>query len=355
MVEPNASVAQEVNSRLDALDWAQADLANVLGWSVQSVSDLLKGRRRIDGRSAMELGTAIGGDPREWLGLQAEHDLLLASHDPQVRVAIDQIDERAAIERILPVRDLVRRTRLPKGDVAGQYEEACKLLEVESLDQPASFPVVARRANHGDRVSRQQRAWVACAREVSRVGRVGRYSETCLRDLGASLSRSVQGPEDFVDLPIAFASAGVRLVHVEPFAGGRIDGVSTIVDGRPVIALSGRGGRMDKVLYTLAHEAAHVALGHLDIDPLFVASEDDVGDAGLESAADELASAWLVPDLEGLRHGLVTGQRVEDLARRMGVSEAVIIGRLQKEGLIPWNSLLNKRIPSIKEAIRMWS
>ena len=67
MVEPNASVAQEVNSRLDALDWAQADLANVLGWSVQSVSDLLKGRRRIDGRSAMELGTAIDClPPRHW-------------------------------------------------------------------------------------------------------------------------------------------------------------------------------------------------------------------------------------------------------------------------------------------------
>lgn len=355
MVEASVSVAQEVNARLDHLGWAQADLANVLGWSVQSVSDLVKGRRRIDGRTAMELAAALGGDAHDWLVLQADHDIWIASHDAKLQVTLNKIDGRAKIEKVLPVRELVRRGRLPKGDVAAQHEAACELLEVADLTEPPSFPVVARRANHRDRVSRQQRAWVACAREAARRESVGSYSAKRLSDLGASLSSIIQDPQDFIGLPSEFASAGVRLVQVEPFPGGRIDGVSTIVDGTPVIALSGRGGRMDKVLYTLAHEAAHVAQGHLQRAQLFVSSEDDGGEAGLERAADRLAAQWLVPDLEGLRHGLVTGQRVEDLARHLGISEAVIIGRLQKERLIPWNSLLNRRIPSVKEAMRMWS
>jgi len=97
MVEASVSVAQEVNARLDHLGWAQADLANVLGWSVQSVSDLVKGRRRIDGRTAMELAAALGGDAHDWLVLQADHDIWIASHDAKLQVTLNKIDGRAKI------------------------------------------------------------------------------------------------------------------------------------------------------------------------------------------------------------------------------------------------------------------
>lgn len=348
-------MASMVDARLEKLGWAQADLANVLGWSVQSVSELLNGRRRVDAVSAMELSSALGSDPHEWLVRQAEHDLWLLSHDPSVRDTCEQIDERRQIEEVLPVRDLVRRGLLPKKDAGAQYAAACDLLEVEDLTQDPPFPIVARRSNRRVPVTRQQRAWVACARKQARDRRVRAYSPARLEALGAALSQMVLAPEDIVEVPRAYARVGVRLVHVEPFPGGRIDGVSTRVDDTAVIALSGRGGRMDKVLYTLAHETAHLVLGHLEQRDIFVSEADADGTDRLEAEADSLAASWLVPDLEGLRHGLVTGQRVDQLARQMGVSDAVIVGRLQKEGLIPWNSMLNKRIPSVKEAIRMWS
>ena len=47
------------------------------------------------------------------------------------------------------------------------------------------------------------------------------------------------------------------------------------VDGYPVIGLSGRGKRLDKVLFTLLHEIAHILKGHVDEDHYIVEEIDD--------------------------------------------------------------------------------
>ena len=96
-------------------------------------------------------------------------------------------------------------------------------------------------------------------------------------------------------------------------------------------------------------------LGHSERGHLFISEAGEPVDDRQEMDADALANAWLMPDVEALATGAITGQRVAAIAELTGVSEAIVIGRLQEIGLIPWNSLLNKRIPSVKEAVRMWS
>ena len=74
-----------------------------------------------------------------------------------------------------------------------------------------------------------------------------------------------------------------------------------------------------------------------------------------EESADRQAAAWLlpngVPDLPG---SYVTRQRVEAAALEIGVSPAVVIGRLQRDGVVPWNSALNRIIPSVKGVLADW-
>jgi hypothetical protein len=77
------------------------------------------------------------------------------------------------------------------------------------------------------------------------------------------------------DLPDRLAEAGVRLVFVDAFPSAKIDGGTMYVDGYPVIGLSGRGKRLDKVLFTLLHEIAHILRGHVDADHYIVEEIDD--------------------------------------------------------------------------------
>ncbi|NII86036.1 HTH-type transcriptional regulator/antitoxin HigA [Corynebacterium glutamicum] len=62
-----------------------------------------------------------------------------------------------------------------------------------------------------------------------------------------------------------FAVVGVKLVYIDSFPGGKLDGCAMVVDGHPVIGLSGRGKRLDKVFFTLLHEIAPILLVHLVI------------------------------------------------------------------------------------------
>lgn len=349
------TIASLIDAQLKILGWNQADLANVLGWSVQAVSDVMQGRRRLDAAGAIDLAVVFGIPATEFLEIQAAGELADARRETGLSERLSAIMERTQLDKRVPVRELVRRGVLPRHDVAKQRAIVLQLLEVNDLSDSPAFRVSARRQNSDDAVSRQQVAWIACARQKARRGTVASFDAEAFAELAATLSASVRSVEDLMDLPERFAVAGVRLVHVEPFPGGRIEGVSTMVDGVPMIALSGRGGRLDRVLFTLAHESAHVFLGHCSSGGICVTTDAGADTDEDEDAANDLASQWILPVDFNPGRGLFTKQRVESIAKQYGVSPPIVIGRLQKQHVIPWNSALNKAIPSVKEALSTWT
>lgn len=113
--------------------------------------------------------------------------------------------------------------------------------------------------------------------------------------LAKELPQRLSTPEGFARLPALFAEAGVDLVYVEAFPGAKIDGCSFMLDHTPVIAISGRGKRLDKVLWTLLHEIAHVVLSHVSTEVLVESLDDSDHTNDVETNADEQAGKWLLP------------------------------------------------------------
>lgn len=64
-------VSDSLQAELEIRDWAQADLARVLNWPAQTVSELRQGKRRIDAQMAVDLEVLTGKDAEEWLMIQA--------------------------------------------------------------------------------------------------------------------------------------------------------------------------------------------------------------------------------------------------------------------------------------------
>ena len=81
----------------------------------------------------------------------------------------------------------------------------------------------------------------------------------------------------------------MKLIYVEAFPKGKLDGSAMIVGETPLIGISGRGKRLDKALFTILHETAHVLLGHVSTDGVVIV--DDLSEAGQdeEGVADRLA------------------------------------------------------------------
>ncbi|TCC21918.1 hypothetical protein [Kribbella speibonae] len=122
----------------------------------------------------------------------------------------------------------------------------------------------------------------------------------------------------------------------------------------PVVALSGRGKRLDKILWTLLHEVAHVVLGHVSAQIVVEVLEEDDDPDDTERQADEQAGQWLMPRPLPRTPDRVSAGWVQAQAAERGLAPIVIVGHLQKRKVLDWRTTLARNAPNVDEILRNW-
>jgi len=342
---------------IEARSWSQADFAAVLDRPTQFVSEIVTGRKEITRESAAQIGAALGHAPEYWLNLQDQYLLAEQFKDENTRVKLDQVRRRARLNNKGPIQLLKKRGFLTGSTLDDLEAEVKELFELDSLDDEPWFSAAARRANRDEDINLLQRAWVACIRRnARRRPPTARYSEELLAQLAGTLSRTVKTVDDFRDIPQRLNDVGVRLVYVEAFPGAKIDGCAMLVDGYPVVGLSGRGRRLDKVLFTLLHEIAHIQLGDVDAEHLIVEelNDTDSHETDSERKADHLAAAWVFPTGFPDVPARIGAPWVDQTAAQLNVARVVVVGHLQHRRRLDWRTTLAKDAPSAIGALEAW-
>nr|MDT0663519.1 ImmA/IrrE family metallo-endopeptidase [Micromonospora sp. DSM 115978] len=332
------SAGQILGGELEARGWTQADFAAVLDRPTQFVSEIVTGKKEITRESAAQIGAALGTNPEYWLNLQDEYLLSVQAKDQATQKTLDDVRRRARLNELAPISTLRKRGILTGRTLAELEAEVMALFEIQSLDDELALTVAARRSNCDEPVSHAQKTWVACVRRQARYrSDVGKFSKTKL-----------------VQLPARFAAVGVSLVYVEALPGARIDGCSFVLGETPVIGLSGRGKRLDKILFTLLHEIAHIVLGHVTEEAI-VDSLDEQDDSDTnELDANRQAGRWILPrPLPPVPHR-VSADWINRVAAERGLAPIVVVGRLQNDGRLEWRSTLAKNAPTVTTALETW-
>lgn len=338
---------------LEARGWSQADFADIIGRPVQFVSELVNGKKELTAESAAQIAAALGSEPSTWLGLQSKYRLWQLGRNPDHDRVTARVRQRAALASIIPLATLEKR-----GELARSLEPAELLAEVmrdfgmERPDDPPRFRMAAKRANHRDDLSVVQRGWLWLALRAAREREVSPYDEVGFRQLAERLTRGIRQPEDLADLPQRFGAVGVHLVFVEHLPGGKIDGAAFMLDANPVIAVSGRGKRFDKLFFALMHEVAHVLHGH-------------AGDGALDDAADAVTDDPRELEANALAEELALGgavrlpppislAAVKAKAAALDVPYAFVVGNLQHHGRLDWRTTLARGLPNADDVLRSW-
>ena len=351
------SVGAVLAKELDARGWSQADFAAVLDRPLQFVNEILKDKKELTRESAAQLGAAFEQTPEFWLQLQDAYELSKQSNDLQVQTRLDDVRLRAKLKEVAPVELLKKRGFLRGATLQAQAAELLDLFEIPSLAVEPAFSAAARRADRHEDLSVLQRAWFACVRKQARQQPpTNPYSKKELRRLARTLSRTLLTTEDFRGLPERFNEVGVRLVFVEAFPTAKIDGGAMFIDGYPVVGLSGRGKRLDKILFTLLHELAHILLGHVDGDRYVVEDLDAAHTvpSTQEAEADDEACNLRFPDGFPRTPIRISGPWVQQTASELGVAPIVVIGHLQFLKRLDWRTTLAKNAPAVGEALETW-
>lgn len=351
---PGEALAEE----LEARHWSQSDFAQILGRPAQFVSEIISGKKEITRESAAQIAAALGTPPEYWLNLQNAFLLWNQAQSGANRKELEDVRLRARMNELAPVSLLRKRNLITGETLAEQEAEIKELFQIRSLEETPKFLAAARRSNRDEGPTPTQKAWLACARKKAQQLRVATYDLGRLRQLASELSRIVADPGQFQSLPERFAAVGVRLVYVEAFPGSKLNGASFLLDddsNQPVIALSGRGKRLDGVLFTLLHEAAHIVLGHVSSDQLFIDEGAGQTDEPQEQEADRQAGEWQIPGGLPTPPSVIRKGWIQTIAQQIGVHPIVILGRLQIDKLLDWRTALAKDAPTVDSYLERWT
>ena len=111
-----------------------------------------------------------------------------------------------------------------------------------------------------------------------------------------------------------------------------------------MIELSVRHKTDDHLWFSLFHEAAHVLLhSKKQVFTDWMKSDKEIAD--VESEADQWASNFLMPrgDWKAfVATSLYSEMTIRQFAKEQGIAPGIIVGRLQHEDCLPWQTPLNK-------------
>lgn len=347
---------------LEARGWTQAEFAAILDRPAQFVSEIISGKKEITRESAAQIGAALGTSAEMWLSLQDQYLLWLQKQDSKSQSDLDDVRRRARLNAKGPI-PLLRRAGVLTGKSLDELEaDVLRLFELKSLDDEPRLAAAAKRSNHGESLSSLQTSWLYMVRHAARHRSVtGKYSRKALETVGATLPRVLKSPGDFLGLPEMLDEVGVRLVYVPALPGAKIDGCAMIVDETRVIGLSGRGKRLDKVLFALIHEIAHLTRGHVKDDRPIVETidvDDDPDDhsdeAAQEREANEAAAAWVLPGGLPRLPDRVSAPWVTQTAADADLAQIVLVGHLQHHRRLDWRTTLAKGAPNVDEVMARW-
>lgn len=367
-IEMNAAIAEAfpagefLADELEARGWTQAEFAVILDRPAQFVSEIISGKKEITRESAAQIGAALGTSAEMWLSLQDKYFLWRQNQNTKAQSDLDDVRRRARLNEKGPV-PLLKKAGVLKGKTLDELEgEILRFFELKSLDDEPGLAAAAKRSNHGEAVTSVQTSWLYLVRHAARQkAPTAAYSRKALETIGAELPRLATTAADFAGLPELLASAGVRLVYVPALPGAKIDGCAMIVDKTRVIGLSGRGKRLDKVLFALIHEIAHITHGHVKEDAPIVETievdddpDDDSAEARQEREANQTAAAWVLPaGLPSLPERL-SGPWVQATAAESGLAPITLIGHLQHLKRLDWRTTLAKGAPNVDHVLANW-
>lgn len=331
--------------RLEELGWSQKELAERLDYTTKHVSLLVNGKAAITEDTALRLERVLGSTARFWLEREAQYQ--------EARARRQQLDALAAEKdwlKELPLRDMVKFGWVRRCSHKGQQVAECLgFFAVASVaawrcryaECGAAFRTSPSFRQSGPAVG----AWLRQAeREASAIDCAPFRRSTF--DMALNEARALTreaDPERFIPRIVASCrEAGVALVLVPAPKGCRASGAAKwLTKDKAMVALSLRHRSNDHLWFSFFHEAGHIALHGKKM--AFIDGPEGL-DGEQEQEADRFARDRLIPPqaAERLRTLPPTAEAIQRFADSEGIAPGIVVGRMQKEGLLSWKTSLNQ-------------
>lgn len=322
----------------------QKELAQRAGVSEAYLSDVINGKKDISKGLAMGLEYALGVPKSFWLNLQANYDAELLSLQEEESVEETEKDVLSAIHEVvayLKKRSIITDNISPEETVIELRKvfRVSKLTRLRALAPAGAFRMSDKASVNQDVLG----AWL-CLCKVQGFGRKieSRFEPERADELVSELKRIMLTNRGDLQkaLKILFAEYGIDFSIVHNFRGAPVQGfIARKEDGTYQMVLTLRGAVADIFWFSLFHELGHIVNGDISKVGSFIDVQYSKNEQK-EAAADLYASCALLNTNSYerfVRKGSYSYASIKEYAQTQGVPPYIVIGRLQKEEVIPWS------------------
>lgn len=330
---PGATIKEQLNDR----GMSQKEFAARMDMSEKHISNLINGDVLLTPETAVRLEMVLGVPAKFWNNLEAiyREKLIKAKAENAMDADIEMAkqfpySEMAKFGWVLETRDAKEKVVY--------LRKFFEVVELSLLRNDKITRIACRRLAITEKSDLALMAW---AQEAKIKARDIKTAPINIKGLIAAMPEirkmTMLKPKDFCpQIKNCLADCGIALVFLPHLKGSFLQGASFMDGNKIVVGLTTRGKDADKFWFSLFHELAHIALGH--VGQPSGTSEDD------EKAADKWSSDTLITDedFEAFRKDRDYSERsVIQFAKTQGIAPGIVVGRMQLEGLIKYSMLNN--------------
>ena len=346
-----SSPGRILSRELDARGWTQKDLAEVMGRPHQTINGIVKGNKQVTPETAIELAEALGTSAEFWTNLEAKYRLHLAQkasvqkESPQGTsegsVGDSDISRRGRLYSFAPIAEMLKRGWLNAVDTIDELEkQVCDFFGITQLGETPKLAVNCRQSEKRDPETQAQMTW---ARRVENIARTQKLPSFDREKLKAAIPEILAFAAEAAGVALVsdkLQSLGVHFIIVRHLGRTYLDGAAFYLEQNPVVALTLRYNRIDNFWFTLMHELAHIVAGH---EGSYLDNMDNLEVNQQETEANQLATDWLLDPDALTRFVRATRpyfsvKKVERFAIAQNRHPGILVGRLQREKVIPYQN-----------------
>ena len=333
-----------VKDAIDELGLSQTEFALRTGLSIKNVSTLINGESNITFDVAVKLAVFFHNSVEGWINLQTKYNMYLNETNKQkeyeedweiaklfnkdfckgvLDIEVNSKDKKNTIDRLRECFNVVTLTNLRNSDMYA----FCRTSVNKDIDVNT---VILRNA------------WISLAEKEAREMVCSTFNKEKIASNTKYLrSLTLRGPEvinnEFRDF---LSECGIKFVILPFLKGSNLSGVTKWInnDNCVMVAVNDYGKDADKIWFSIFHEIGHAMKNHKRHLTISY-SKDNIQDDD-EIEANEFAKNLLIDEKD---YKIFVNKRdfslpsVEQFAKEQNVADFIVIGRLQKDGIVGWN------------------
>ncbi len=328
-IAENFHPGEFIKEELEARDWTQVELSEILGRDARTVNELVLGKRSITPETAKALAEAFDTSAELWMNLESAYQL------SRSQLANNVIARRSKLYQLAPIKEMVKRHWIEWSDNIDVLEaRVMSFFEISSLEDHIAMDHSPRKST--DETNPNHMAWLFRAKHLAKAVSVKKYSKKSFNECLKKLKALTHDVNEIRHVPKILADAGIRLIIIEHLPKTKIDGAILWLDERsPVIAISMRYDRIDNFWHTLMHELLHVRNqdglrgGIIDVDIMSNIENKTIKERNADTwAANALINKEELDDFIIRVAPLYGTRKILNFAKRIKVHPSIVVGQL---------------------------